>query len=270
MAEAVSVDNSPDFRDICFSADHLKGLRYACLLHDFGKVGVRENVLVKANKLYPGMFELIMMRLDYFRQKKESELLRQAVEKTLSPEDAFTAAVEEAEKINTLKSIVTALNESSVLSSDPEEMLLKLDSDERGLVTPEEFELLSIKRGSLNSREREEIESHVNYTYDFLKNIPWPDYMSDIPEIAKGHHESLNGQGYPDGITGDEIPFESKLMAVADIYDALTASDRPYKKAVPAEKALNILKSEVENGKLDRKIVDFFIDKKIYEIPGQQ
>ncbi len=79
----------------------------------------------------------------------------------------------------------------------------------------------------------------------------------------------LDGSGYPDGKKGDEILFESKMMAVADIYDALTASDRPYKRAVPSDKALNILKAEADAGKLDKNIVDFFIEKRIYEIPGQ-
>ncbi len=278
LAEAVSEDSSPDFRDIYYSPDHLKGLRYACLLHDFGKVGVRENVLVKAKKLYPGMLELINMRLEYIRMKNEAALVRKAFEGSVD-RDSLTEFIDnEYEKTEMLKETISALNETSVLSSDPEELLSKVVSEkytdennnEQCIITDEESGYLAIKRGCLNNSERDEIQSHVVHTFEFLKNIPWPDYLSDIPEIARGHHEMLNGTGYPDGKKGDEILFESKMMAVADIYDALTASDRPYKRAVPADKALNILRAEADAGKLDSKIVDFFISRKIYEIPGQQ
>ena len=279
LAEAVSEDNSRQFSEISYSADHLKGIRYACLLHDFGKVGVRENVLVKAKKLYPGMLELIHMRLDYVRKKKEADLIKKMMGSSSDYRDIAENIEAEYKKIEKLKEMITGLNETTVLNSDPEEMLSAVESEkyidednnEISIITDEESGFLSIKRGCLNTREREEIQSHVVHTYDFLKNIPWPDYLADIPEIAKGHHEMLNGSGYPDRKKGDEILFESRMMAVADIYDALTASDRPYKRAVPADRALNILKAEADAGKLDKGIVDFFIEKKIYEIPtGQQ
>ena len=276
LAEAVSEDNSEAFKNITFSPDHLKGIRYACLLHDFGKVGVRENVLVKAKKLYPGMLELILMRLEYIRKKREADFVRDLIKD--SRDDELAVKIDEdSKKIEELKKIITDLNETTVLSSDPEELLSEVVSEryldennnEVSIITDEESGFLSIKRGCLNDSERQEIQSHVVHTFEFLENIPWPDYLSDIPEIAKGHHEMLNGSGYPDGKKGDEILFESRMMAVADIYDALTASDRPYKRAVPADKALNILKAEADAGKLDKDIVDFFIKKKIYEVPGQ-
>ncbi len=278
LAEAFSSDTSDEFSDIHYSPDHLKGLRYACLLHDFGKVGVRENVLVKAKKLYPGMLDLIHMRLDYIRKKNEAEMFRGVLEKKGNLNSIKEELEKEYEKFEKLKEIITSLNETTVLSSDPEEMLSVVKSEkytdessgEACIITDEESGFLSIKRGCLNDKERDEIQSHVVHTYEFLKNIPWPDYLSNIPEIARGHHEMLNGSGYPDSKKGDEIPFESRMMAVADIYDALTASDRPYKRAVPADRALNILKAEADAGKLDSKIVDFFIEKKIYEVPGQQ
>ena len=279
LAEAISEDKSPEFSDISYTADHLKGIRYACLLHDFGKVGVRENVLVKAKKLYPGMLELIHMRLDYVKKKKESDLLKTMIDSNNDYSEIAENIEDEYEKIEKLKDMITGLNETSVLNSDPEEILsvvesekyIDEDNNEISIITDEESGLLSIKRGCLNPQEREEIQSHVVHTYDFLKNIPWPDYLADVPEVAKGHHEMLNGSGYPDGKKGDEILFESRMMAVADIYDALTASDRPYKRAVPADRALGILKAEAEAGKLDKSIVDFFIEKKLYEIPeGQQ
>ncbi len=277
MARAMSEESSGRFRNLTYTDDQLKGLRYACLLHDFGKVGVRENVLVKAKKLYPGMLELIMMRLDYIRKKTESELLRQLYSSDISIDSVESTIREKTEKLEAIRDIVINANETTVLSSDPGASLASAasekytdeDGTEKSILTPEEYDFLSIAKGCLNNEERAEIQSHVRHTYDFLKNIPWPEDMSGIPEIARGHHETLDGTGYPDGKNADSIPFESRIMAVADIYDALTASDRPYKKAVPADRALNILKAEAENGKLDSDIVSFFIEKEIYNTPGQ-
>jgi len=131
-----------------------------------------------------------------------------------------------------------------------------------------EVAALQIARGSLTAVERVEIESHVVHTYNFLKKIPWQRDMADLPRIAGAHHEYLNGIGYPRHLRGADIPIESRMMTIADIYDALTASDRPYKKAVPLNKALDILKSEVDRNKLDRELYDMFVTAKVWEQLG--
>jgi HD-GYP domain-containing protein (c-di-GMP phosphodiesterase class II) len=117
---------------------------------------------------------------------------------------------------------------------------------------------LRIKRGSLNEDERHEIESHVSHTYTFVSKIPWPPEFRDIPEIAICHHEKLDGTGYPARKKGNEISVQSRIMAIADMYDALTATDRPYKKAIPHEKAINILMNEASSGKLDMDLIELF------------
>ena len=125
---------------------------------------------------------------------------------------------------------------------------------------------LSIKRGSLNEEERQEIESHVIETYKFVSKIPWPPEYKKIPEIALRHHEKLDGTGYPDGLAGREsVSLQSRMMAIADIFDALTAQDRPYKRAVPIEKVVDILREEARSNKLDADLVELFITEKIYE-----
>ena len=129
----------------------------------------------------------------------------------------------------------------------------------------DEYIKLKIKKGSLDEEERKEIESHVTHTYLFLRTIPWTKEMRNIPDIAYGHHEKLNGDGYPRGIQGDEIAIQTRMMTVSDIYDALTASDRPYKRAVPAQKALDILNLEVKDNELDADLVKIFIESKIWE-----
>jgi len=129
----------------------------------------------------------------------------------------------------------------------------------RPLLTPIHFEALSMTKGSLTLAERKEIESHVVHTANFLRMIPWTDELAGIPDIAGRHHEKLDGTGYPDGLSASDIPLQSRVMTVCDIYDALTATDRPYKKAAPDEIAFRILREEAQRGMLDRDIVEIFI-----------
>ena len=120
-------------------------------------------------------------------------------------------------------------------------------------------------RAHLDEAERREIESHVTHTFRFLKEIPWTRELRRLPEIAFGHHEKLNGVGYPRGIKGEEIPVQTRMMTISDIFDALTASDRPYKPAVALPRALDILRMETKGGMLDPDLVNLFVDAKVYE-----
>ena len=134
-------------------------------------------------------------------------------------------------------------------------------------LAPDEVEALQVARGSLTESERLEIESHVLHTYKFLQQIPWGRTFRDVPRIAGAHHEKLDGTGYPRRLRGDDIPVAvASMMTIADIFDALTASDRPYKKAVPREKALDIIGFEVKKGALDPDLFRIFIEAKVYEI----
>jgi HD-GYP domain-containing protein (c-di-GMP phosphodiesterase class II) len=132
------------------------------------------------------------------------------------------------------------------------------------MLEPQEFRFLSIRKGTLDPQERLEMESHVTHSFHFLTKIPWTPVMKGIPEIAYGHHEKLDGSGYPRGLTGDQIPLQARMMTISDIYDALTAQDRPYKKAVSTTVALDILHEEAGQGKLDGDLLDIFVTKKIY------
>ena len=108
------------------------------------------------------------------------------------------------------------------------------------------------------------MESHVTHSFHFLTKIPWTPIMRGIPEIAYGHHEKLDGSGYPRGLKGEAIPLQARMMTISDIFDALTAQDRPYKRAVPPTTALDILHAEAKEGKLDPDLLDIFVSHKIY------
>lgn len=263
-----------------FSSEQLRELRYASLLHDFGKVGVRENVLVKAKKLYPHDLERILTRLDTARLYAERDVLLRKVDLLLKRRED-PAALEELDRslkqalqdIDRIEEVILRSNEPTVLPEGDFSVLQAIGAAsftdragvDRAILEPQEAAVLSIRKGSLSEEERLEIESHVTHTYEFLRKIPWTTELKHIPSIAYGHHEKLNGRGYPRKITAEAIPIQSRIMTVSDIFDALSASDRPYKKAVPPEKALDILQLEVKDGMLDPLLVDLFIEAKIYE-----
>jgi HD-GYP domain-containing protein (c-di-GMP phosphodiesterase class II) len=274
------VDDGP-YSDTRFGQDALTQIEYAALLHDFGKVGVRENVLVKAEKLYGHERELIHSRFEYIRKTMEVERLesklRYLVESSRAEVAERLAAIDrDAEarlrEIDEFVAFILQANQPTVLEQGGFERIAEIgrrtfratDGSERTYLTTDECRALQISRGSLTQIERKEIESHVVHTYNFLRQIPWGKTFRDVPEIAGAHHEKLDGTGYPKGLKAPAISPAARMMAIADIYDALTASDRPYKRAVPVPKALAILESEVKGGKLDQDLFDIFVRGQVW------
>lgn len=268
------------YRSLRFSDAELREMRYAALLHDFGKVGVREHVLLKANKLYSHELEMIEDRFEQARRSCEVQMLRAQLEvyRSLGSERGASAladiearAKKRIEELEGMLELIQRCNLPTVLEQGGFERLQEVatatfaDSRDRAKNLLEPFELanLSITRGSLNDRERREIENHVSHTYNFLKQIPWTQDLRRIPEFAHGHHEKLDGTGYPRGARADQIAVQTRIMTVADIYDALTAADRPYKKSVPHEKALDILGAEANKGFVDAEIFQVFVEAEV-------
>ncbi|HMC23716.1 MAG TPA: HD domain-containing phosphohydrolase, partial [Thermoanaerobaculia bacterium] len=285
LAKTVDGIDQGKFKDVRFSADQVREIRYASLLHDFGKVGVREQVLVKQKKLYPMQLETIRGRFEFVMKSVESDANRRKIEFLLKygregfEEFSRRIDTETAEQIERLQkdfAILAQSNEPTVLPEGDFQYLqqlatrdyLDIRGERRNLVLPEEARILSIRKGNLDATERNEIESHVTHTFHFLQKIPWTKDLISVPNIAYAHHEKLNGRGYPRKLTADDIPIQSRMMTVSDIYDALTASDRPYKRAISTDRALDILKMEVNEGLLDTSLVNVFIEAKVYERAG--
>jgi HD-GYP domain-containing protein (c-di-GMP phosphodiesterase class II) len=280
LATKVDAIAAGPFREVRFSRDQLQEIRYASLLHDFGKVSVREVVLNKGKKLYPTELLLVQQRFAYIKRTLEAEHLRAKLEQVLSGGAGAARlrqmdaahATQQAELDQLLGTIVRA-NEPSILEEQSVRALLDLPHrtypswDGRALpfLSPDELGALSVRRGSLSEEERREIEDHVQSTYEFLREIPWTSEYRRIPEIAYAHHEKLDGTGYPRRLTGLDIPVQSRMMTISDIFDALVAWDRPYKKSVPVDKALDILGDEARGGKLDKDLLGVFIEAKVYE-----
>jgi len=141
-----------------------------------------------------------------------------------------------------------------------------ISRETRPFLREDEVVKLSIRKGSLTETERREIESHVTHTFRFLQQIPWTRTLKRVPDIAYGHHEKLTGAGYPRSLKDPQISLPTRMMTISDIYDALTASDRPYKRAVPKEKAYDILSDEAKRGEVDGDLLRVFIES---DVPGR-
>ena len=275
LALAVNDTRSGPFRALYFNERQLREIQYASLLHDFGKVGVREQVLVKSKKLEAGRMELLLQRLCQRQEEELMTLLRSEWEAGLAFDPArwSTLQARQREETRSLMEVLEKSNQPTVLTEDVAAGLGRLEAlscaspggGRAAILDPSDLMCLSIRKGSLSEAERKEIEAHVTHTFEFLEKIPWTSDLARIPEIARAHHERLNGQGYPRQLKADAIPPESKAMAITDVFDALTAQDRPYKSAVPLARSLDILRQDATSGHLDPDLLDLFIEAKVYE-----
>jgi HD-GYP domain-containing protein (c-di-GMP phosphodiesterase class II) len=279
LATAVERVDAGPYKQVLWKREDIREIEYASLLHDFGKIGVREHVLIKAKKLYPHELETIRHRFDFVLRSLEVDLLSRklrAIDRGASASDLEELDLEHAEKraeVDAAWSTIEHANEPSVLAAGDfkkiEELgrqtFTRLDGTMATLLTGEEVKSLSVMRGSLTPEEFDEIRSHVSHTFKFLNTIPWGKTFARVAVIAGAHHERLNGTGYPNRLRAEEIPLQSKMMTISDIFDALTASDRPYKRAVPLDKALDILGFEVKDGHIDGELVRIFREARIWE-----
>jgi len=279
LAEAVQRSSRGAYRDLRFTQEQMRALQFAALLHDFGKVAVREDVLTKAKKLPPVLWERIESRFRLIRLALERDYFKRCVSecRTAAGESADAplspdALAEQLADVDHQLKIVRAANEPSMMPAPPNDALTEIAkrtyeaADGRRLpyLTPDELRYLELSQGTLDDKERAEVESHVNKTTMFLEQIPWTDDLKDLVLYASGHHEKLNGTGYPKHLTSDEIPVQTRMITLADMFDALTANDRPYKPTMNAERALAILRAEADAGLLDRDLVDVMTESQVY------
>jgi HD-GYP domain-containing protein (c-di-GMP phosphodiesterase class II) len=279
IAEALERAGRGPYHDTRFTDKQMRELRFAALLHDFGKVTVHEDVLRKAKKLPPVLCERVDTRFELIRTSMERDYYKRRAALRLSRDDdrLVGARLEQElaaqlEHLDGMWAIIRAANEPAIL---PEQSVAELadiakrtfarrDDAAAPYLTPEELRFLQIPRGTLNDTERAEVESHAEQTYRFLNSIPWTDDLGNLSTFALSHHEKLDGSGYPRGLKGDAIPVQVRMITIADIFDALTERNRPYKAALPADKALDIIRAEAADGRLDADLVDVMIESQAY------
>ena len=260
LANAINATKEGTYRDFHLSEQEVEELYYAALLHDIGKIGISENVLLKEARLSKEKIEAIHYRFAWIKalfHHREQEGL-------LSISDQLLL-----EKIDEFYQFILDINQKDYLSDEQSQMVIAISNwhfiNEEGLqqnlLTEEERMHLLVRKGNLTSDERKIIEGHARFTYEILKSIPWPQHLARVPMIAASHHEKLDGSGYFQGLKQDEITVQARILAILDIYEALTSYDRPYKPVKTHEEAMAILAYDVEQGKLDRDL--FTIFKKI-------
>lgn len=282
LATLCSEQSEGPFAEVVFSPEDMTQLRYAALLKDVGMVGVRESLLLKEGKLPPAMAARVLARFDLIRKTLEADAAEARLEATMSR--GSRAARTDLERIDTELADAlrrTAQYQNAVREADHPRPLEKdlartlreiagttfthPSGDVRPYLTSRELEFLLIESGNLAWDERQQVESHVRYSYDFLLDIPWPESFSRIAEIARGHHERLDGSGYPDGVTGEFLALETRLLMVCDVFDSLTASDRPHRRAWSVADALDHLRAEASKGTLDADVVALFVESRVYQ-----
>ncbi len=267
LAEKVNKVNQGELALIHFTETQLRELRYAAMLHDIGKISVKEDILKKEKKLFPWELELVEMRFKVMRASLRAQLADEKHEFELA---------KQLRDLDKAWQMILAANEPTVLPKEVSQTIVELTQlqvqyDEHQsfcALTHHEKDRLCIPRGSLSTEERIEIEKHVSFTYEILKMVPWSRGLENVPHIAHRHHEKLDGTGYPLRVPGPEIPIQSRMLTICDIFDALTSKDRPYKAAVPIERALKILEDEVNQGKLDGVLYKLFVDSKAWILPS--
>jgi len=277
LARAVNQSPSELWQDQKFDGERLEQLVMAGWLHDIGKVATPLEVMNKATRL-EGRLELVLQRLDYIYQSKLADLYREKADLAESGDvgrdDPQASHRADLDCILEARELVLKANNPATFIDDP--MAAKLDQvaslkyrDPEGrelpYLSPAELECLTIKKGTLTDGERGIMEEHVAITARMLEKIPFIKKYASVPLYSAMHHEHLDGKGYPLGLAGGQIPLEARILALADVYDALTAGDRPYKKAMPVDDALRILGFMVKDGKLDADLFSLFRDSRVWE-----
>ena len=265
LAEALNRADYGPWKDFTFSPEELKELRYSAWMHDIGKISIPEYILDKSTRLqgFYDRFEVVSTRFKWFEEAQRPKI--QASPGSLQE---LEADLEFLERVNQSKSHLKPedLERLQFLGKQA----VKIDHQIIPLLNPSELQNLSVGEGNLNPEEKAAVQNHAALTFKLLSRLPFPRDLKNVPFYASSHHEKLNGQGYPRGLKGDEIPLQARLIAVADVFEALTAPDRPYKKPMPLSTALKILAQAAKKQELDSQVVELFLREKIYSPYGEK
>ncbi len=273
IAHKINEVKSGPFADTGFSADQLKELRMAAWLHDMGKITTPEHVIDKAKKLQTvyDRFNEIKARMEIIKKDYliktgaavKNRVQRKADVKSTQKEiKKFDEEIRFLEKTNT--GTVYIDNRDIARIKKIAKRKWKLNGRIKPLLTKDEISNLSVPFGTLNKKEKKIITNHAAVTKKMLSQIPFPKKMRRIAEYASAHHEKMDGTGYPTGLKGNDITLQSRIIALADIFEAITAKDRPYKKGKSVPEVLRIMKGMVKDNYIDADLFELFVKEKIY------
>ena len=287
LAEAVNQTNDGPLREFTMSEKDRYELKIAGLLHDCGKVTTPVHVVDKATKLetifdrislVDTRFEVLKRDVEIEALKRKLEILRRPAVSAAAVQEGLAAIDQESRKsLGGIESDREFLRHANVggevMSTEAQERVSRIGTGRRWVdvsgntadfLTPDEIKNLTIARGTLTREERETINHHIVATIKMLEALPWPTHLRNVPEYAGGHHERMDGKGYPRGLKRDQMSVQARVMGIADIFEALTAKDRPYKPGKTLSESLRILGNFKLNGHIDPDLFDIFVRKKVY------
>lgn len=274
IAKAINEDSSERFKNIHFSEDEIQQMDLAAWMHDVGKITTPDHVVDKATKLETiyDRIGTIQTRFELLEKELEVTLLKDILSSPEKEQELRQEFEDTISKIHDDIKFIESINIGSEFMSDNyiqrihdiAKYTIEIKGETLPILSEDEIYNLSIKKGTLTNEERHIINNHAQLSYDILNSLPFPKKYERVAEIASGHHEKICGGGYPLNLKGDEISFEARIIAIADIFESLTASDRPYKKPNSVSQALKILYFMTKDGELDKNIVKFFVENELY------
>jgi HD-GYP domain-containing protein (c-di-GMP phosphodiesterase class II) len=270
LAEAASAETDGPLADFRLTDKDRYELRMAALLHDCGKVTTPVHVVDKATKLQTlfDRIELVATRMQVVRRDAEIAALREVV--AGRPRDEAMAELRERlDRMDQDLAFLQRVNRGGEGLADADVQRIRdiasgyrwvgPDGREQAFLSDDELENLSIRAGTLTMKEREVINHHIVSTIQMLQSLPWPRHLANVPEYAGGHHERMDGRGYPRGLTREQMSVQARIMGIADIFEALTAGDRPYKPAMKLSQAIGIMDRFRDSGHIDPDLYEVFV-----------
>lgn len=280
IARQINADVSAKYREIILSENELKELSMAGLMHDVGKIVTPEHVMDKSSKLetVTDRIELVRLRFELFKKslllyKQEmGEALILKIARVWYPGSNIKSVSDILRQIDSDYIFLKDVNSGGEYLSDKAleriSQILRIEFDYDGqnwkLLTEDEFDHLTIRRGTLSAEERKIMNEHVQVTWEMLSELTFPNKYKNVALYAASHHEKLNGKGYPRGLDAKNLPLQSRILAIADICEALTAADRPYKKGNKLSEAIKILVECAKNKEIDSDLLDLMLDSGLY------
>jgi HD-GYP domain-containing protein (c-di-GMP phosphodiesterase class II) len=287
LAEAVNRVNEGPLAGFSMTDHDRYELKIAGLLHDCGKVTTPVHVVDKATKLQTifDRINLIDTRFEVLKRDAEIHALRQQLALGSKATQESNAAIWKTchEQIRALESDREFLRKTNVGGEAMKDEALQrvrdigtqrkwrnVDGLETDFLASDEIENLAIRAGTLTQKERDTINYHIVATIKMLEQLPWPNHLKNVPEYAGGHHERMDGKGYPKGLTRDQMSLQARMMGIADIFEALTAKDRPYKPGMKLSQAMGIMGNFKKNGHIDPELFDIFVREEVYRRYAEQ
>jgi HD-GYP domain-containing protein (c-di-GMP phosphodiesterase class II) len=282
LAEAVNDTTAGPLASFTMTERDRYELKIAGLLHDCGKITTPVHVVDKATKLHTlfDRIELVDTRFEVLKRDREIEALRRQLA-LREPKSAkaealiWTACRKEIDALDSEREFIRSSNTGSEAMT-PEAMARVreighrhtwrgVDGLEHEFLSANELENLTIRAGTLTQDERKVINHHIVATIKMLEGLPWPKHLKRVPEYAGGHHERMDGKGYPKGLTREQMSVQARAMGIADIFEALTARDRPYKDGMKLSQAMEIMHKFKQNGHIDPDLFEVFVRKGVYK-----